>query len=135
MKKLGVKSKIFPWSLTGILFILLTASACYYNSEEFLYPEINNQCDTSAITYSGSVYPVLEQYCFSCHSNSTAGAYGGNIKLENYADIKIQADNGRLVGAIQHSPGFSAMPKGAGKLNDCIIRSIRIWTEDGSPNN
>jgi hypothetical protein len=133
--KLKVVSNILPRSVIVILFTLLTVSGCYYDSEEFLYPEINNQCDTSNITFSGSVSPLLSQYCFSCHSNSTSAAYGGNIKLEDYTDVRTQADNGRLLGAIQHSPGYSAMPKGAGKLTDCTISSINIWIEDGSPNN
>lgn len=133
--KIYLKVKIIPWSVTGILFTLLIVSGCYYDSEEFLYPEINNQCDTSSITFSGSVSSVLSQYCFSCHSNNNAAAYGGNIRLEDYPDVKTQADNGRLLGAIQHLPGYSAMPKGAGKLNDCTIHTIRIWIEDGAPNN
>jgi hypothetical protein len=132
---LKVVSKTLPWSLLGVFLMLLIVSGCYYNSEEFLYPEINNQCDTSDITFTGSVSPVLSQYCFSCHSNTTAAAYGGNIKLEDYVDVKTYADNGRLLGAIQHSPGYSAMPRGAGKLSDCTIKTIRIWTEDGTPNN
>ncbi len=123
------------WSVIGIIFILFSITSCYYDSEEFLFPEINNQCDTVNITFTESVSPVLSQYCLSCHGNNTAAAYGGNIKLEDYPDVKIQADNGRLLGTIQHSTGYSAMPKGAGKLNDCTINTIRIWVEDGAPNN
>jgi hypothetical protein len=133
--KFQSKIKVAIWSVTGILATLFTATSCYYDSEEFLYPEINNQCDTTNITFSGSVSPVLSQYCFSCHSNSTAAAYGGNIKLEDYADVKIQADNGRLLGAIQRAPGYSPMPKGAGKLNDCTISLFQIWIENGASDN
>ncbi len=129
------RRKNLPWLLFGIFFIQYFITACYYDSEEFLYPEINNQCDTSNVTFSDAVQPVLSQYCYSCHSNTTAAALGGNIKLEDYSEVKIEADNGRLLGAIDHSPGYSAMPKGAGKLNDCSISLFRIWIDNGAPNN
>jgi hypothetical protein len=121
--------------LPGIILFLGLFSGCYYDSEEFLYPEINPQCDTTNVTYSGSVQSVLLSYCLSCHSNTTASALGGNIKLEDYSDVKGLADNGRLVGAIQHDPGYSAMPKGENKLNDCTVSTFRIWIANGAPNN
>jgi hypothetical protein len=133
--RLWAKIKGSVWSASGILSVVLIAASCYYDSEEFLYPEINNSCDISNITFSGSVSPILSQYCFSCHSNNTASAYGGNIKLEDYADVKTHAEDGKLLGAIQHSPGYSPMPKGAGKLNDCKISIFQIWIENGVPDN
>jgi len=119
----------------GIIVFQYMISGCYYDSEEFLFPEINNQCDTSNVTFGETIQPVLSQYCYSCHSNSAAAAYGGNIKLEDYNDVKVYADNGRLLGAIQHAPGYSAMPKGGAKLDDCTINLFSIWIENGTPDN
>lgn len=132
-RKLIVKNQIRVAG--GVFVFLLMISGCYYDSEEFLYPEINNQCDTSNVTFGETIQPVLSQYCYSCHSNSAAAAYGGNIKLEDYNDVKVYADNGRLLGALQHDPGYSAMPKGAAKLDDCTLSLFSIWIEDGAPDN
>lgn len=92
-------------------------------------------CDTANVTFSGSISPLLQSRCLSCHSNSAAAASGGNIKLENFSDIKGYADKGRLVGAINHSNGYSAMPKGSSKLDNCSIRKIEKWIELGALNN
>jgi hypothetical protein len=120
---------------TIVLFLAILFTGCYYDSKEYLFPEINTTCDTSAVTYSGSVQPILGDHCNTCHSNSNAGNFGGNIRLENYADVVIQADNGKLLGAISHQSGYFPMPQGAAKLDDCTISIIRIWIQSGSPDN
>lgn len=43
--------------------------------------------------------------------------------------------NGKLMGAIQHLPGFSAMPKGGGKITDCNILILNSWISKGILNN
>lgn len=123
--------------LVFIIPILLAfiVSTCYYDSEEYLFPQINDNCDTTDVTYFNSVVPVLDQYCLGCHNNTSAASVGGNIKLEDYADVKIRVENGSLVGSISHSTGYSAMPKGASKLDDCTITIIKIWVDAGSPDN
>jgi hypothetical protein len=109
-------------------------SSCYYDSEEYLYPRTSVQCDTTSITYAQSVVPIIRNHCLSCHSNSTS-SMGGNIKLEDYADIKLRADDHRLLGSVDHQNGYSPMPKGASKLDNCNISTIRIWINAGALNN
>jgi hypothetical protein len=133
MNRIKSKMKIPVIILTALL-VLLLFSTCYYDSIEYLFPEVNNQCDTTQVTLALSVRPILENSCYSCHSNSTY-ALGGNIKLENYNNLKVQADNGHLLGAINHENGFSPMPMGAGKLENCKITIIKIWIDAGSPDN
>jgi hypothetical protein len=122
-----------------ILIILLAtmylAQGCYYNSEEFLFPEIGNDCDTTVVNYVQSVVPIIENNCLSCHSNTSATALGGNVRLEDYDDIKLRADDGKLLGTISHTPGFVPMPDGAPKLPDCNIDIIRLWIEAGALDN
>jgi hypothetical protein len=120
--------KIF---LAGILIFI--AASCYYDSQEFLYPQVNNTCDTTNITFSKSVKPILANNCYSCHSNSNA-ASGGGIKLEDIADVKLYADNGSLMGTITHKSGFSLMPPSA-PLDNCSITIIQKWIDANSPNN
>ncbi len=123
----------------GILFfaailIMFLVSTCYYDSMEYLFPETDDQCDTTSFTFSVDVKPILENNCYSCHSNTTA-TIGGGIKLENYADVKVYATNGSLIGSITHSNGFQPMPDGAPKLDDCKITTIRNWIDAGMLNN
>ncbi len=127
MKTLAAMCLIF-----GVIWL---ASGCYYDNEEYLYPEVNNPCDTVNITYSKSIVPILANNCLSCHSNASAAGLGGNIKLENYADVKTHADDHKLLGSISQSSGFFAMPLGAPKLDDCKITTVRLWINAGAPNN
>jgi hypothetical protein len=120
--------------LLSTILIILLLSTCYYDSEEYLFPQVNNQCDTTSFTFSTDVKPILENNCYSCHSNSSA-SLGGGIKLEDYADVKVQASNGHLMGSIEHSSGFSPMPQGTAKLDDCKITIIRKWIDAGMLNN
>jgi hypothetical protein len=89
-------------------------------------------CDTSNITYSGTIAPIIQTNCLGCHS-SVGG--GGGIFLNSYSSVKGQVDNGRLWGAINWQPGFYQMPNSGAKLSDCDISKIRIWIQQGAPNN
>jgi hypothetical protein len=117
-----------------IIFTVSLLSGCYYDSQEFLFPEINTTCDTSNVTYSGTIQPVLESKCYLCHSNANS-ASGGGLRLEDYADVKLRADDGSLLGSIAHDPAYSAMPKGGGKLDNCTIEQFTLWINSGSPEN
>lgn len=122
-------SKLIP--VAGLVsFVFYTG--CYWDNEEYLYPQIG-ECDTSIYTYTAAVQPILNSYCLSCHGNNAAVA-GGNIRLGTHADVKVQADNGRLSGAINHASGFSPMPKGSAKLDDCKITIIEKWIAAGALN-
>lgn len=120
--------------ITAIL-IVCCMSSCYYDSKEYLFPQLTSGCDTTNITYTLSVIPIFNNHCLSCHSNSTAAAYGANIRLENYTDVKARVDDGKLWGSISHSTGFSPMPKGSSKLNECKLSIIQKWIDKGAANN
>ena len=126
----GMRTTITSLGLTALVLVLLSASSCYYDKGEILYPQ--TVCDTAVVTYSASVAPILSANCVSCHGGSTPSA---GIRLDTYSGVKIQADNGRLWGVVSWAPGYSAMPKNASKLNTCNIEKIRLWIAAGSPNN
>jgi hypothetical protein len=115
-----------------LMFFLL--AGCYYDSEEALYGIPGTGCDTSITKFSTEIRPILQSSCLSCHSNAAALSSGGGIKLQDYADVKTNVLNGRLVGSVDHSQGFSAMPKGGGKLSDCNILIIKTWISKGTLN-
>ncbi len=128
------KKYFSPGFITALIIVagILTTSlnSCYYDKADLLYPD--TACDTTAVTYSTSVLPVLSSNCISCHGGATPSA---GIGLDTYAGVKIQADNGRLWGAVSHSPNFSPMPKNSNKLNVCSLEKIRLWIAAGAPNN
>lgn len=118
-------------SIMILLTLTFLIQSCYYDNEEELYPQ-PAACDTTNVSYSNDVWPIISSNCTSCHSG---GAPQGNVSLENYDDIVIAAKNGSLLGTIKHEDGWSPMPKGGGMLNDCDISKIEIWVDDGTPNN
>jgi hypothetical protein len=113
--------------------ILFFSASCYYDNEEALYPSFNSSCDTTNVTFSGKIVPILANNCLSCHSNASAAAAGNNIRLQDYADVKTRAT--AVTGSINHSGNYSPMPKNGGKLNACSIKLFDIWIRNGIPNN
>lgn len=115
-----------------ILFVFLAGllSGCYYDVEEELYPD-QPLCDNTAVTFSGTIQPLIMSKCQNCHNSATMN---GNISLEGYDNIQQQAANGNLPGVVNHDPGFSPMPQGEPKLPDCQIEAIQIWIDNGTPN-
>jgi len=118
-------------STIAFSFLVAGLNSCYYDNVEDLYPE-QPACDTSNVSYSGTVAPVMAARCNSCHSATSAS---GGVITDNYNDLKLIVDNGRLHGAINHLPGFSPMPQGGEKLNDCTLAKIDAWINAGAPNN
>ncbi len=88
-------------------------------------------CDTTAVTYSGSVQPILQSLCTTCHSGNPPQ---GGIDLSTYASVKARVAGGSLVGVIEHQPGFSPMPKDGNKLSACNIAKIKKWVALGAKN-
>ena len=123
-----MKRLIIFISIFGIF--LLSFVACYYDNEEALYPSFSNSCDTTNVTFSGTIVPILSNNCYSCHSNSNA-AFGANIHLEAYADVVT--NSAKLIVSIKQT-GAKPMPPN-GKLKDCSITQFDIWIRKGMLNN
>ncbi|RYD71392.1 MAG: hypothetical protein EOP53_23755 [Sphingobacteriales bacterium] len=91
-----------------------------------------SSCDSTQVTFSQTVMPVISTNCKGCHNSNLAS---GNIELTNYEQVKTVALNGKLSGVITHSTGYTPMPQGAKKLPDCTINKIKTWIAAGAPNN
>jgi hypothetical protein len=124
MKRLIILSSITVFSC----FII----ACYYDNEEALYPQLNTSCDTTNITFSGTIATSLSDNCYSCHSNANAGN-NNTFPLENYADVV--AKNVSIAGSMKHTGSYVPMPKNGGKVSNCMISQFDIWVRNGMPNN
>jgi hypothetical protein len=91
-----------------------------------------NGCDTAVFTFSGAVSPLMNTYCKGCHNPASLG---GGIDLSSFTTIQAQALNGKLMGSITHTSGFSPMPKGSTQLLDCQIQQVQNWITAGTLNN
>ena len=88
-------------------------------------------CDTSKFTYSSIVAPIMQSNCTGCHN--AASDPGGSFA--DYNSVKEAAVNGRLIGDIEHLPGYNNMPKNGAKLQDCQITQVKKWVAAGALNN
>ena len=124
-----------------ILFLLLIFSgifliySCTHSPDEIVKPEDESDpnpidttiCDSSYVTYPGTIYPIFQTNCIGCHSSSSPVA---GLDLTNYEDVAIIAQNGALTGSIEHLPGYTPMPQNAPQLSECEIALIKIWISD-----
>jgi hypothetical protein len=117
-----------------VIILISTAISCFYDSEEYLYPQLNNTCDTTNVTFSATVKPILQSNCWACHSNSNSAA-GNGVKLEDYTDVKTSADNGSLLGTITHKSPYNPMPLNGPALDNCSISAIKLWIDAGALDN
>lgn len=86
-------------------------------------------CDTLTVTFSGNVKPMIDNACGSCHSPTQ------RLDLSTWQAVKTAAESGKLMGALEHRPGFLPMPQGTPKWSDCELGKVRTWIRDGMPNN
>ncbi|MBC7874134.1 MAG: hypothetical protein H7Y01_09075 [Ferruginibacter sp.] len=118
--------------LTISIISVIVFTGCYRDNEAELYPG-NTVCDTNGVTYLATVAPILQgNGCVGCHSGASPS---GNISLEIYNNVKTIALNGKLFGTINHTAGFSPMPKGGNKMSPCSINKIKAWIDAGALNN
>jgi hypothetical protein len=129
-RKLFVRTMVFSACLVlGISFM----PGCVYEKEDILYPP--STCDTTGVTYSQTIVPILSANCYSCHSTANSPSMGSGIVLDSHHELVHHVDDGDLVGVINHAPGFPPMPKNSAKLSDCDIKKIEAWVNAGAPEN
>ncbi len=119
----------------GFLLVCFTIvfTSCYYDSEEELYPGTGGGvCDTSNLTFSGTIQPILTSNCNQCHSSSIAS---GGVITDSYQALLPHIQSGIFRKAVNHEPGASPMPQNAQKLPACELSKINAWINAGAPNN
>ena len=116
--------KLFPF-----LICILTLVSC---KKDNLGQEVNPDCVTTNVSFSSTISGIINTNCLSCHGY---GNPSGGFSLTTYSGVKAKVDDGRLLGAVSHSPGYSPMPDGAPKLSQCDIAKIKSWIEAGALNN
>jgi cytochrome c553 len=89
--------------------------------------QTGNVCDTTGITYTNFVKPLIQGKCQGCHSGTNPQ---GNLNLTQYPNVQSVALNGKLYAAITRTSGW--MPKNGQKLNDCNLQKIDAWIKAGA---
>lgn len=87
-------------------------------------------CDSSNVTYSGTISFIVQSWCLGCHSGSKPA---GTMSLETYDDVSACASSGKLMPAIRHENGYSPMPKNGPMLSACDINLFQKWINSGKP--
>jgi hypothetical protein len=87
-------------------------------------------CDTTNITYTNFIQPIIKTNCQGCHIQK---AWGGNILLNTFDEVKQVAQSGQLYESITWKTGLSAMPKFQKQLPDCYIQKVEAWIKKGCP--
>lgn len=122
------------WKRTAVATVVLLwlgASSCYYDVESDLYPNAI-PCDTTQVSFSGTINPILEAKCNQCHNASQSD---GGVTLEGYSEVIQWVDNGLLLCSVRWDDGCSQMPKNAPQIPSCDIAKIERWILDGAPEN
>jgi hypothetical protein len=132
MKGINMKMKI---SLGLLLLVTMVGiSSCYYDKSDLLYGGNSGPCtdSTGTVSYAQKIVPMLQQYCYSCHTGSFPS---GNQLMGTYTADKAMALNGKLYGTMSHAAGFSPMPQGMAKMSNCQLAVIKKWIDSGTLNN
>ena len=116
--------------VNGLLIIsVITNEGCSYDKP--LVPLGN--CDTTIVTYSGTIKPIIDANCIRCHAGPDALS-GSGIILDNHIALKRQVPQ-PMLGAIMHTGNVTPMPLNGEMLDACSITKIRKWIDAGAPNN
>ena len=92
----------------------------------------NAGCDTSEVSYSQQIAPILDTKCKGCHGTSNPNA---GLNLLEYSTVASTGKSGRLMGALSWSDGYVMMPQGMEKLPACELNMIQAWIDQGALNN
>ncbi len=114
-------------SIFCVFVIISLTTGCYYDNEEYLY----GTCDTSNVTFSKDIKPIIDANCINCHS-------AGAIDLTNYNGVKAKVLDSTLYKSISYSYSGANSSKNmpsSGKLDDCSISKVKAWIDGGALNN
>ncbi len=90
-----------------------------------------DDCNLTNVGFAADIMPIINTNCTACHSGSTPN---GNVRLTNYTEISTLAQSGYLLDVLTASNGAPQMPT-SGRISDCNIDKIRVWTEAGALDN
>lgn len=115
--------------LNGLLCTVL--SGCRYDTESDLYGDVV-PCDSSLVSYTNDLVPLLEMYCFECHTGPTPS---GDRDFSTYEDLAGVAETNVLLDRISRDENDPEVMPSTGPMTSCEVDRFRSWIEAGYPNN
>ena len=112
------------------LFVVANTGCTADNEEEFF--TVQNPCDTTVVSYSTHIAPIMANSCNSCHSSAFPS---GGVVTATHAGLSVVAASGKLRGAVFHQQGFTPMPPGSSMLDSCSLNRISAWINQGIKDN
>jgi hypothetical protein len=128
MKPFGTLLITLKWASLLVLSAVMILPACTSDKDD---PE--PECIITNVSYSATIAPIMATNCNSCHSGALPNA--GIVTSTHAGLVDAAITRGRLLGAINHEPGFTPMPQGLPRLPQCPRSQIAAWVTDGAPNN
>lgn len=89
-------------------------------------------CDTTNVSYSQQILPILQDNCYTCHQGSSPVS---GIDLSNFAILQAHVKNGDVKSAVTHTGSVTPMPYGLPMLPSCEVNTIVAWIDQGALNN
>jgi hypothetical protein len=116
---------------TFLFMAALLLAACTHDPDELIVPPV--VCDTSNVTWSSTIVPILQTHCAIADCHVTGGDGTGNFTT--YAGVMTQVTNGKLANAVQHLPGAIPMPPSGIPIPQCDIEAMVAWINGGAEEN
>lgn len=117
--------KVFFAAVVAFLSLALSQTACYYDNEVTQYG--TTPCDTTNVSYSQVIKPMVDQNCISCHA---PGGERETSPFTNYDELVLYAES-----AVPRINGSSTLMPPSGKMSTCNIALFTAWVNAGAPNN
>lgn len=117
--------KLFFSILAFASLMILSQNACYYDNEVEQYGVAT--CDTTNISFSQDVLPVINASCISCH---VPGGQQESSPMTNYEEIKNYSD-----AILERVNGIGGIMPPTGPISECNQSKIEAWVRAGAPNN
>lgn len=123
LDNLKTSSIHFIGIISVVFFMGLFISAC--EKDEIPSIPSGTQCDSTDVSFSTVIVPILEANCTSCHSDGNALA---GVNLSGHANVIKSVNDNSLV------PSLTGSMKSY-ISNPCEISQIRAWVNEGAKNN
>jgi len=109
-----------------ILVALVALSSCEKDKVS-----VSVVCD-SEMSYQSDIQPLLQMNCAvtGCHTSPNPA---GGFDWTSLA--VVQSNSQKMLDAMRHSPGITAMPFLGTKLQDSLINKFECWVVQGSLDN
>lgn len=125
------KTAVYISALTMVVLFMMNFSSCFYDSEDYLYPEV--VCDT-VYNYNGGIKAIMDRQCArsGCHAGAEPEA---SLALTTYDEVRTGVEDLLILCNIRHESACVPMPKNEDRIPDCEIHAIEKWQELGFPEN